>query len=62
MSAIFARRRFLSFAAGAAALSGLPRFARAQEWPSKNIKAIVPFSAGSATDIDSAHRVQSAFD
>jgi tripartite-type tricarboxylate transporter receptor subunit TctC len=25
--------------------------AQAQEWPSKNIRAIVPFSAGSATDI-----------
>jgi tripartite-type tricarboxylate transporter receptor subunit TctC len=45
------RREFLSLAAGAAALPVLPRFAEAQEWPAKNIKAIVPFSAGSATDI-----------
>ena len=45
------RRDLLSLAAGAAAASGLPPLARAQEWPSKNIKAIVPFSAGSATDI-----------
>jgi tripartite-type tricarboxylate transporter receptor subunit TctC len=41
----------LSLAAGAAALPVLPRLAMAQEWPSKNIRAIVPFSAGSATDI-----------
>ena len=46
-----ARRQFLSLAAGAAALPVLPRLAMAQEWPSKNIRAIVPFSAGSATDI-----------
>lgn len=45
------RRQFLSLAAGAAALSGAPRLAQAQEWPAKNIRAIVPFSAGSATDI-----------
>jgi tripartite-type tricarboxylate transporter receptor subunit TctC len=45
------RRDFLSLAAGAAALSGAPRFAQAQEWPSKTIRAIVPFTAGSATDI-----------
>jgi tripartite-type tricarboxylate transporter receptor subunit TctC len=45
------RRDILSLAVGAAAASGLPCSARAQEWPAKNIKAIVPFSAGSATDI-----------
>jgi tripartite-type tricarboxylate transporter receptor subunit TctC len=45
------RRRFLALAAGAGALSTVPRFAQAQEWPAKTIHAIVPFTAGSATDI-----------
>jgi tripartite-type tricarboxylate transporter receptor subunit TctC len=45
------RRDFLSLAAGASVLTGLPRFADAQDWPAKNIRAVVPFSAGSATDI-----------
>ena len=45
------RRRFLALAAGAAASSGMSRFAQAQEWPAKTIHAIVPFTAGSATDI-----------
>ena len=45
------RRDFLSLAGGAVALTGLPRFADAQDWPAKNIRAVVPFSAGSATDI-----------
>jgi tripartite-type tricarboxylate transporter receptor subunit TctC len=48
---ILARRQFLSLAARAAALPVLPQLAQAQEWPSKNIRAIVPFTAGSATDI-----------
>jgi tripartite-type tricarboxylate transporter receptor subunit TctC len=48
---ILARRQFLSLAARAAALPVLPQLAPAQEWPSKNIRAIVPFTAGSATDI-----------
>ena len=42
------RRAFVSLAvAGAAA----PRFAFAQAWPAKPIRAIVPFTAGSASDI-----------
>jgi tripartite-type tricarboxylate transporter receptor subunit TctC len=45
------RRDFLSLAAGAAVAPSLPRLAQAQGWPAKTIKAIVPFSAGSATDI-----------
>src|SRR5262245_17771179 len=45
------RRQFLQLAAGAAALPAVSRIAMAQVWPSKPIRAIVPFTAGSATDI-----------
>jgi len=45
------RRQFLHLAAGAAALPGVSRFAWAQGWPTKPIRAIVPFTAGSAVDI-----------
>src|ERR1700745_1501833 len=45
------RRRFLHMAAGAAALSALPYVARAQAWPTRPIRAIVPFGAGSAVDV-----------
>jgi tripartite-type tricarboxylate transporter receptor subunit TctC len=47
----FPRRTFLRLATGAAALSALPRIARAQAYPSRPARIIVGFSAGGATDI-----------
>jgi tripartite-type tricarboxylate transporter receptor subunit TctC len=45
------RRQFLHLAAGAAALPALSRIARAQAYPSRQVRIIVPAAAGSATDI-----------
>jgi len=45
------RRTFLYLAAGAAALPGVSRIARAQVYPSRPVRVIVGFSAGSAPDI-----------
>ena len=45
------RRRFLHLAAAALATPALPRLARAQSWPERPIRAMVPFSAGSSLDI-----------
>ena len=47
----FPRRRFLHFAAGAAALPAVSRIARAQAYPSRPVRLIVGFGAGSASDI-----------
>jgi len=44
------RRKFLHLAAGAAALPGLPPIARAQSYPSRPVRFIVPFPAGQASD------------
>jgi tripartite-type tricarboxylate transporter receptor subunit TctC len=44
------RRRFLHLAAGAATLSLAPHVARAQAYPTRPIRIIVPFPAGQATD------------
>ncbi len=46
------RRRFLQFAAGAAALPLASRAALAETYPSRPVHVIVGFSAGSASDIN----------
>jgi tripartite-type tricarboxylate transporter receptor subunit TctC len=47
----FRRRSFLQLAAGAAALPLVPARASAQAYPSRPLRMIVPFAAGSAPDI-----------
>jgi tripartite-type tricarboxylate transporter receptor subunit TctC len=44
------RRQFLHLAAGAAAVSGMPRMARAQSYPTRTVTLIVPFPAGGGVD------------
>ena len=45
------RRQFLHLAAGAAALPGLSRIARAQAYPTRLVRLIVPFPPGGAVDV-----------
>jgi len=48
---ILARRRFLSLVAGAAALPAMARVASAQSYPTMPVRLIVPFPAGSTSDL-----------
>ena len=48
---ILRRRDFLHLAAGAVALPAVPRVALAQAYPSRPVRVIVAFAAGSAPDI-----------
>src|SRR5262245_16371727 len=45
------RRQFLQLAGAAAALPVLACTARAQSWPTKTIRVIIPLSAGSTIDV-----------
>jgi tripartite-type tricarboxylate transporter receptor subunit TctC len=45
------RRKFLTAAAAGLAVPALARSALAQAWPSRPIKAVIPFTAGSTVDI-----------
>jgi len=48
---LLGRRRFLHLATGAAALSAMSRLAWAQAYPSRPVRIIIGFPAGTTADI-----------
>jgi tripartite-type tricarboxylate transporter receptor subunit TctC len=60
--AALSRRRFFSFASGAALLSTTSRVARSQTYPSRSVRIIVGFAAGGPQDIVARILAQSLSD